>query len=112
MPRDPGLETILADDLRSIRGLTSKPMFGGLAWLLHGNLTLGARVDSLLVRLGKGHDAWALQLTGVVPMVLGERHMHGWVRADARVYGDDALRQKLIAGAVAFVNTLPRKPAR
>ena len=93
MARDPGLEAILADDLRDVSGLRTKPMFGGLAWLLHGNLMLGARVDSLLVRLGKGHDAWALELPGVVPMVLGERHMYGWVRADASVYGDDGLRR-------------------
>lgn len=62
MPHDPDLEVVLSDDLRGIQGIKSRPMFDGLAWLLHGNLMLGARVGSLLVRLGKGHDAWALEL--------------------------------------------------
>lgn len=72
---------------------------------------IGARVDRLLVRLGKGHDVWALELPGIIPMILGDRRMPGWVRADASVYGDDALRQRLLTHAMTFVRTHPRKYA-
>ena len=34
MPRDYGLETLLADDLHQLPGLTQKRMFGGMAFLL------------------------------------------------------------------------------
>ena len=57
MARDPGLEELINAELADIPGVTQKAMFGGLAWLVHGNLLCGARKDSLLVRLGKGNDA-------------------------------------------------------
>jgi hypothetical protein len=109
MARDKGLEEILENDLAGVRGLTQKPMFGGMASLLHGNLLLGAREDSLLVRLGKGNDTWALKLPGVEPMVMHGRALSGWVRAKAEAYGNDTLRGRLIAAAIDFNRTLPKK---
>jgi len=109
MARDKGLEELILDELRSTPGITEKAMFGGWAWLLGGNLLCGARQDGMLVRLGKGNDAWALALAGVEPMVSRGRRMHGWVRADARVYGDDGMRRKLVDSALEFVGSLPRK---
>lgn len=107
MSRNPGLEELIHDELRAVVGITQKSMFGGRAWLLHGHLLCGARSDGLLVRLGKGGDAWALGLDGVQPMLSRGKAMAGWVRADGGVCGDDALRRRLIAGALAFVRTLP-----
>ncbi|HZP03865.1 MAG TPA: TfoX/Sxy family protein [Terracidiphilus sp.] len=109
MARDPGLEELLENDLAGVRGLTQKAMFGGMAWLLHGNLLLGARQNSLLVRLGKDRDAWALQQPGIELMVMQGRRMNGWVRANAEVYGNDALRSKLLKAALEFNRTLPKK---
>jgi hypothetical protein len=43
MPRDPGLEELVKSSLGNTRGLSEKPMFGGWAYLLHGNLLIGAR---------------------------------------------------------------------
>lgn len=109
MARDKGLEELLHEDLASVRGLTQKAMFGGWAWLLHGNLLCGARHDGMLVRLGKGHDDWALRLPGIASMMSGTRRMDGWVRAAPEAYGDDTLRQKLIDSALTFARTLPAK---
>jgi TfoX/Sxy family transcriptional regulator of competence genes len=109
MARDPGLEALLESDLKDVRGLSQKRMFGGLAWLLHGNLLIGARQNSLLVRLGKDRDAWALKKKGIEQMVMQGRRMSGWVRARAEAYGNDALRVKLIESAIEFSLTLPRK---
>lgn len=109
MARDTGLEELVRQDLGERAGLSEKPMFGGLAFLLNGNLLCGAREDGMLVRLGKGNDDWALALPGIVQMVMGERRMHGWVRAGAEAYGDDALRQRLLDTALAFVEALPPK---
>ena len=107
MARDKGLEELIHQDLSALTGVQDKAMFGGWAWLLHGHLLCGARVDSMLVRLGKGLDAWALEIRGVVPMVSRGRTMAGWVRCSSAIYGDDALRAKLLAHAVAFVRSLP-----
>jgi hypothetical protein len=107
--RDEGLEELLRADLKAISGLTEKPMFGGRAWLLNGNLMCGARDDGMLVRLGKGKDAWALQHADIGPMISRGKHMQGWVRAGASAFGDDVLRQELLDAALAFVRSLPAK---
>ena len=109
MARDGGLEELLESDLKGVRGLTQKSMFGGMAWMMNGNLLCGARQDSLLVRLGKGNDAWALKQPGIKPMVMQGRPMSGWVRADAKAYGDDGLRARLMAAAIEFNRILPKK---
>jgi hypothetical protein len=109
MARDAGLEELLREDLADERGLAEKPMFGGIAWLLHGNLLCGARDDGMLARLGKGNDAWALALPDIIPMISRGRPMPGWVRAGPAAFGDDALRRKLLAAALGFVRSLPRK---
>ncbi len=109
MARDEGLEALLSDDLAAVRGLAQKAMFGGMVWLLHGNLLCGARHDGMLVRLGKNKDVWALEIPGVAPMIMQGRRMNGWVRASAEVYGDDALRRKLIKAALEFNRALPAK---
>lgn len=109
MARDEGLEALIHDELRSVPHLSEKAMFGGWAWLMDGNLLCGAREDGLLVRLGKGNDAWALQVSGVQPMISRGRPMQGWVRADSTAYGDDAFRSRLLEAAIRFVGTLPKK---
>jgi hypothetical protein len=109
MARDLGLEELLREDLEGVAGLREKAMFGGQAWLLNGNLLCGARQDGMLARLGKDQDAWALALPEVVPMMSRGRRMQGWVRAGPGAFGDDGLRRKLVAAAVAFVQSLPKK---
>lgn len=107
--RDIGLEELIRQELGERAGLSEKPMFGGLAFLVNGNLVCGARDDGMLVRLGKGNDAWALALPDIALMVMGERPMHGWVRAGAEAYGDDALRKRLLDAALDYVLSLPPK---
>src|SRR5262249_37443327 len=96
MARDEGLEELLREELKGEVGLTEKAMFGGLAWLLFGNLLCGAREDGMLVRLGKGNDGWALALPNVAPMISRGRPMQGWVRAGSAAFGDDRLRRRLL----------------
>ena len=107
MARDKGLEELIHQELSAYPGLQEKVMFGGWAWLLHGHLLCGARVDGMLVRLGKDLDAWALAIDSVLPMMSRGRAMPGWVRCSSAVYGDDRLRAKLLAHAVQFVRSLP-----
>ncbi len=109
MARDAGLEDLIRNDLPQGLALSEKAMFGGLAWLIAGNLLVGARGDGRLVRLGKGNDAWALARPDVGPMMSRGRAMDGWVRAGPAAYGDDAMRARLIEAALAFVRGLPPK---
>ena len=109
MVRDKGLEALIAEDLEAQTGLSEKAMFGGWAWLLDGKLLLGARDKGMLARIGQENESWALKIPGVIPMMMRDRRMRGWVRADMKICSDDALRRKLIAAAIEFVSTLPGK---
>ena len=109
MARDEGLEELVREHLAALPGVVETTMFGGKAWLLHGNLLCGASGRGLLVRLGPGNDGWALALPDVVPMVSRGRTMRGWVRAGPDGFGDDALRRQLMQAAIAFVRALPAK---
>ncbi len=109
MARDKGLEELLESDLAGVRDLTQKTMFGGMGWLLKGNLLCGARDDGMLVRLGKGNDAWALKVPGVQRMVMQGRTLSGWLKASEKAYGNNAVRAKLLAAALEFSRGLPKK---
>jgi TfoX N-terminal domain len=109
MPRDPGLEELVHSTLGALPGLSEKAMFGGWAFLLHGNLLCGARQGSLMLRVGRDNEPWALALPGVVPVVMRSRRMQGYVRAAPEAYADDDIRQRLLAAAVAFTLSLPKK---
>jgi hypothetical protein len=63
----------------------------------------------MLVRLGKENEAWALEIPGVVPMMMRGLPMRGWVRAPPAVYVNDALRQRLVEVALEFNRSLPKK---
>jgi TfoX-like protein len=114
MPRDPVLEALIKSSLGHTRGLSEKAlseksMFGGWAWLLHGNLLCAARSGSLLLRVGKDNEAWANEIPGVATAIMSGRRMSGWVRATPEAYGNDALRQKLVDAALDFTASLPKK---
>ncbi len=109
MARDEKLEKLLREDLGTEPGMTEKPMFGGLAWLLDGNLLCAAGEDGMLARLGKDRDGWALEQHDIAPMISRGRRMPGWVRAGPAAFGNDALRRKRLNAALAFVRSLPAK---
>lgn len=109
MARDAGLEQLLTEDLAALENLRAVGMFGGLAWLWQGNLLCCANSDGILLRLGQGNDAWALEQGDVQPMVMGGRAMRGWVHLSAQSAGNDPLRRDLLRAAQRFVETLSAK---
>ncbi|MBC7167560.1 TfoX/Sxy family protein [Phenylobacterium sp.] len=112
MARDAGLEALvrehLDEALGGASGLSEKPMFGGLAWMLDGRLLCGASDRGLMARLGKGQDAWALAHPQIEPLRAG-RPLPGWIIAAEDAWCDDALRARLLEAALAFVRGLPAK---
>jgi hypothetical protein len=106
--RDSGLEELVLEHIGGLAGLSEKSMFGGRTWLLDGHLLCGASDRGMLVRLGKGNDAWALALPGIEQLD-GSRPYPGWVVAGAAAYADDTLRLRLLDAALAFVRSQPPK---
>lgn len=95
--------------LQGQRGITEKRMFGGVDFLLHGNMCVGAAQTSLIVRLGpEGADA-ARRLPSVVEFDVAGRPLRGWVMIEAEGVESDEQLAAWIEQAVEFVETLPRK---
>lgn len=85
-------------------------MFGGVAFMWHGNMLVGPLKDgSLLVRCGKPAYAATLQLPGASPMSFTGRTMSGFVMVAGDAIEDDDRLAQWIAIARAFVSTLPPK---
>jgi TfoX/Sxy family transcriptional regulator of competence genes len=75
----------LADRIRELisgeRGVEEKRMFGGLAFLINGNMAVAASGNGgLMVRVPPEDTAKLLQGKHVSPMVMAGRETRGWVR--------------------------------
>lgn len=90
-------------------GVAEKQMFGGIGFLLHGNLLVGVWQTSLIVRVGLDAYGEALALPNVRPFDITGRPMKGWVLVAAEGIEDDVQLRNWIDRAVSFVVTLPRK---
>jgi|SRR5580704_8476854 TfoX/Sxy family transcriptional regulator of competence genes len=85
-------------------------MFGGIGFMLNGNMVAATSKRGLLLRVGENRQADALAQPGTRPMVMRGRTMEGYVYVDPPAVTDQVLETG-IRLAVAFVKTLPSKPA-
>ena len=108
MSIDEPLAQLLRNDLAAVT-CTEKKMFGGLCFLLNGNMLSGTMKTSALFRVGKPNDAAALAIPGTYPMVQRGLPMAGFDELPAADCADDSRRAALSAMALAFVLTLPPK---
>jgi hypothetical protein len=91
------------------KNVEEKKMFGGVGFLLNGNLLVGVWKDSLCVRLGPEQVEKALPEPHVREFDIAGRPMKGWVLVEPEgVTGDDQLKG-WIQRAVTFVGKLPVK---
>jgi TfoX N-terminal domain len=82
-------------------------MFGGIGFMLNGNLLVGASKRGLLLRVGKDRQSQALAKPGTRQMEMRGRPMDGYIYVDPPI-GPDAVRG-WVDMAIAFVRTLPAK---
>jgi hypothetical protein len=90
------------------KGVREKKMFG-VGFLLHGNLCLGVREGSLIVRLGPGRAEEALREPHVSEFKMQGRSIRGWVLVEPEGVAEDGQLSGWIERAVKFVRTLPAK---
>jgi TfoX/Sxy family transcriptional regulator of competence genes len=95
--------------LKGRRGFTEKKMFGGIGFLLHGNMCVGVSQTSLIVRLGPEQADAARTQPNVVEFDVAGRPLRGWVMVEAEGIETDEQLTESIEQAVEFVETLPRK---
>lgn len=104
----------LAERVRAIvqaePDLTERRMFGGLAFLIHGNMAVGASSQGgLLLRINPDDTESLVSEPQVRRFEMRGRKMDGWLRVDAEVVErDDDLREWVRHG-VAYARSLPPK---
>lgn len=107
------VETALADDVRRLLAgsgaIREVKMFGGIGFMLDGNMVAAVSKRGLLLRVGKDRHGAALVKPGVRPMEMRGRVMEGYVFVDPAALGKGALKTWL-GEASKFVRTLPQKP--
>jgi len=109
MAYDEGLarrvRAILADE----PGLVEKKMFGGVGFMLNGNMACGVNKDDLIVRVGPDSYEQAMIRPHARPFDFTGRLMKGWVMIGPEgASADDDLRD-WVADGVNFARSLPPK---
>jgi TfoX/Sxy family transcriptional regulator of competence genes len=109
MAFDESLAARIRDALARKRGVEEKKMFGGVGFLLNGNMLVGVWKDSLIVRLGPDNHDDALLEPHVREFDITGRVMRGWVLIEPDgIEGDDQLKD-WIERAMKLVKALPQK---
>jgi TfoX/Sxy family transcriptional regulator of competence genes len=100
------LRELLADE----DAITEKKMFAGLAFLLHGNMTVSASgKGGLLARIDPADTDAALARAHVTRMEMAGRSMDGWIRVAPEGLRTKRQLSAWVDRSLAFVRTLPPK---
>jgi len=111
MPFDESLAERIRTLLDGAGTIREVRMFGGLCFMLNGNMVAGTSTRGLLVRVGKEQHPEALARPAARPMEMTGRPMEGYVFVDPPP-GDDRTLRDWLDLAVGFVKTLPPKVAK
>jgi TfoX/Sxy family transcriptional regulator of competence genes len=103
----------LADRIRELvaaeSGVEEKKMFGGLSFLLNGNMAVAASGQGgVLARVDPAESDELVATTPAEEMVMGGRSMKGWLRLDSKDVEGDELDVWVERG-MAFARSLPAK---
>jgi TfoX/Sxy family transcriptional regulator of competence genes len=104
----------LADRIRELlagESVTEHAMFGGLAFLLNGNMSVSASGQGgLLVRVDPGESDTLLAEPGAEEFEMGDRGpMNGWLRVRPDVLADERVLTKWVRRGVTYARSLPPK---
>jgi TfoX/Sxy family transcriptional regulator of competence genes len=104
----------LAGRIRTLLGdradLTEKQMFGGLAFLVGGNMAVAASGQGgLMVRVDPEESAELVATTPAEMMEMRGRRMPGWLRLGSADVADDAVLREWVVRGAAYAGSLPPK---
>jgi len=90
--------------------LTEKKMFGGLAFLINGNMAVSASSQGgLLLRVDPAKTESFLDEPDVRRFEMGGRQMDGWLRVDESVVTSKKELRRWVGIGVAYASSLPPK---
>ncbi|MCT7661942.1 TfoX/Sxy family protein [Mycobacterium deserti] len=104
----------LADRVRELiaaeRGVEEKTMFGGLAFLINGNMSVAVSgKGGLMVRVPPEETPTLLTREHVTPMVMAGRETRGWLRVSAEGVKAKRQLQSWVGRGVDYAKRLPPK---
>ena len=104
----------LASRIRALIGdepaLAEKKMFGGLAFLMSGNMAIGASGQGgILVRVDPEESERLVATTSAHPMEMRGRQMQGWLRVETEDVGSDPELARWVELGTAYARSLPAK---
>jgi TfoX/Sxy family transcriptional regulator of competence genes len=107
-------DTDLANRIREVLGgqggLTEKAMFGGLAFLINGNMSVSASGQGgLLLRVPPEETDALAAKPHAAPFVMRGREMQGWLRIDPEGVKTKAQLERWVGRGVDYARSLPPK---
>jgi hypothetical protein len=104
----------LANRIREVvqdeSGLTEKAMFGGLAFLIGGNMAASASGQGgMLLRVDPAETDSLVSEPHVRRFEMRGREMNGWLRVDTEAIDTDAELRRWVQHGVAYARSLPPK---
>ncbi|MEM8960659.1 MAG: TfoX/Sxy family protein [Acidobacteriota bacterium] len=103
----------VAERLRVIllerRDIEEKRMFGGVAFMLDGNMLIGVNRDEIMARVGLEQFDDALERPHARVMDFTKRPMKGWITVEPDGFASDDDLRGWVDLCVRFVTTLPKK---
>jgi TfoX/Sxy family transcriptional regulator of competence genes len=109
MPYDEGVAQRVREALADERGLTERRMFGGIAFMLRGNMCCGVVGEELMLRVGPDAYDEALAERHARPMDFTGRPMRGLVYVAGPGFESDADLAGWVGRAAHFARSLPPK---
>jgi hypothetical protein len=109
MAFDDALAARIRNRLGKRAGLTEKHMFGGLAFLLNGNMCVGIHGNEMIVRLDPGDTEDALKDRHVRLFDLSGRPMKGWILVAPAGLKTPAALGRWVAVGLEYAASLPKK---
>lgn len=110
MAFDPVLADRIATRMASEPDVTTRRMFGGIAWLCAGHMAVGIVGHDLVLRLGEAGATAALRQRGVRPMDFTGRPLRSMVYVAATATGTARALHGWIDRALAVARAMPPKP--
>ena len=109
MPYDSVLAERMRPYLLPRAGVSEKAMFGGIAFLVHGNTCCGIWKNLLVIRLSVDDGTKALKKPHVRVMDITGKPMKGWLFVELMGYKKDSDLYIWIEKALEFASSLPKK---
>ena len=109
MAYDEHLAKRMTEILKDYPGYSEKKMFGGICYLIHGNMLAGVTDEALMLRVGQELYEEALEKKGAYEMDFTGRPMRGMIYVKSESVKTKASLTKWLNFAYDFVKTLPKK---